>query len=328
MGKPSVVVAFKASSGQREAIESVLRNIADIRFISDFDDASRSEVLKEADVLFAGGFSSTIRPSDHRFLQQVMFIQTVPAGADKIPFDELPERALIASNAGAFADPMAEHVMAMTLALAKNMIPQNHKLKLGSFDHATLSRELRRMTAGIIGFGGIGRATARLMRPFGMRIMAINHSGKSDELTDFVGTLHDLDTVLRESDVVVMSIPLMKSTHGLVGKNELAVMKPKAILINVGRGQLIDEEALYEHARSQPEFLVGLDVWWEEPFREGRFHTDYPFLELPNVLGSPHNSGLVAEMMVRATKQAAENIKRFIEDQPVSGILRREDYIA
>src|SRR5215471_20248250 len=103
---------------------------------------------------------------------------------------------------------MAEHIMAMTLALAKHLLVQQQKLKEGQFDQFTPNRLLSGMTAGILGFGGIGRAIARLMRAFGMRIYAINTSGTIPEPADFVGTLRDLERVLRESDVVVICLPL------------------------------------------------------------------------------------------------------------------------
>jgi phosphoglycerate dehydrogenase-like enzyme len=171
---------------------------------------------------------------------------------------------------------MAEHVLAMRLALAKHLLVQQQKLRHGEFDQFTPNRLLTGMTAGILGFGGIGRAIARLMRAFGVRIYAINTSGVSSEPTDFLGTLHDLEHVLRQSDVVVVALPLTKATRGLIGKNELAWMKPDAILVNVARVAVLDEEALYTHAKSHPNFLVGIDAWWTEPSYTGRFARNIP----------------------------------------------------
>src|SRR5438045_6695608 len=130
---------------------------------------------------------------------------------------------------------MAEHVLAMTLALAKRLLVEDQKLRNGEFDQFTPNRVLAGMTAGILGFGGIGRATARLMRAFGMRIYAINHSGTSSEPVDFLGTLHDLERVLRSSDVVVLCLPLTRITRGFIGKKELEWMKHDAIPVNVAR---------------------------------------------------------------------------------------------
>src|SRR2546427_12549843 len=115
---------------------------------------------------------------------------------------------------------MAEHVLAMTLAPAKYLLAQQQKLKQGEFDQFTPKRRLSGKTAGSLGYGGIGRATARLMRAFGMRIYAINTSGTSPEPADFLGTLRELKRVLRERDVMVISLPLTRTTRGLIGKEE------------------------------------------------------------------------------------------------------------
>ncbi len=104
-------------------------------------------------------------------------------------------------------------------------------------------------------------------------------------------------------------------------------MKPDAILVNVARGAILDEEALYTHLKSHPTFLAGVDTWWEEPLRGGPFRMRYPFLELPNVLGSPHNSALVPEVVGGAATQSAENVRRFLKGEQVIGVVRREDYL-
>ncbi len=104
-------------------------------------------------------------------------------------------------------------------------------------------------------------------------------------------------------------------------------MKPDAILVNVARGAIIDEEALYNHAKNHPGFLVGIDAWWTEPFMHGGFRMEYPFLELPNVVGSPHNSAVVPHVLVDATRQAGENANHFLQGEKVLGIAQREDYL-
>ena len=327
MDKQNIVVTYNAPTEQKALLLEVLGSDASLTFLSEIPPAQRKKSLEDANILLSWNFPREIQPQDYPSLQRVTFIQLLSAGADHMPFADLPPHIIVASNPGAYAAPMAEHVMAMTLALAKRLLVEDQKLRNGEFDQFTPNRSLSGMTAGILGFGGIGRATARLMRAFGMRIYAINHSGTSPEPTDFLGTLHDLEHVLRESDVVVISLPLTKATRGLIGKEELAWMKPDAILVNVARGAILDEEALYNHVKSHPSFLVGIDAWWTEPFRGGQFRMEYPFLELPNVLGSPHNSGVVSNVLLGATRQAAENVKHFLKGEKVIGIARREDYL-
>ena len=327
MEKQNIIVTYQTSPEQKALFQQMLGSEASLTFLGEIPPAQRKQALERANILLSWNFPREIGREDYAHLQQVRFIQLLSAGADHMPFADLPTHLLVASNPGAYAAPMAEHVMAMTLALAKRLLVENQKLRNGEFDQFTPNRLLSGMTAGILGFGGIGRATARLMRAFGMRISAINTSGTSPEPTDFLGTLHDLEHVLRQSDVVVISIPLTRATRGLIGKQELAWMKPDAILVNVARGAIIDEEALYTHVKSHPTFLVGIDAWWTEPFLHGTFRMEYPFLELPTVLGSPHNSAVVAHILVDAARQAAENVKHFLSGEKVTGLARREDYL-
>jgi phosphoglycerate dehydrogenase-like enzyme len=212
MDKQNIVVTFDAPPQQKALLLELLGSEATLTFLNELPTVQREQALQEANVILTWNFPREIQPGDYPHLQQVSFIQLLSAGADHIPFADLPPHLLVASNPGAYAAPMAEHVMAMTLALAKRLLVQHQKLRNGEFDQFTPNRALAGMTAGILGFGGIGRATARLMRAFGMRIYAINHSGTSSEPVDFLGTLHDLEQVLRQSDVVVVSLPLTKAT--------------------------------------------------------------------------------------------------------------------
>ena len=142
---------------------------------------------------------------------------------------------------------------------------------------------LRGAVCGILGFGGIGQAVAQLMRAFGARIHAVNTSGPTSEPVDWVGTLGQLDELLAVTDVLVIAIPLTAVTRGLIGPRELGLMKPSATLVNVARGAIVDERALYRHLRANAGFSAAIDAWWDEPRGRARFRP--LFLKLPNVLG-------------------------------------------
>ena len=321
-GRPLVAVTFGAVTdllrdavGDAADLESASRHVAD---------AERAAVLGRAEVLLIWNATRELRPGEGRALP-ARFVQLVSAGADHLPFGELPANATVASNVGAYAEPMAEHALAMALALLKRL-PQHHAQLAQRIWDQSLTRTLAGATCGIVGFGGIGKATGRRMRALGARVLAINTTGHSTEPVDFVGTLADLDEVLAGSDVVVLSVPLTRATIGLLSASKLRVMKPDAVLVNVARGAVVDEAALYEHLREHPQFSAGIDTWWVEPFHQGEFRVDHPFFDLPNVLGSPHNSALVPGMVEEAIAKAAANVVRFLRGEPVTGLVRPEDY--
>jgi len=268
-----------------------------------------------------------IDPTEISRLENVRFVQLIYAGADSIPFAFIPKNVILASNAGAFAEPIAEHVLALTLALAKNLFPKYKLLCDGRFDRSGFNRKLKDGICGIIGLGGNGRKIARTMRAVGMKVFGINRSGKTETLVDFMGNATDMKKVLQAADVIVVTTPLTRETRNLLGKKELAWMKPDAILINVGRGDVIDQQALYAHLESNPDFRAGIDTWWSEPVGQGNFTLEYPFCKLLNFIGSPHNADHVPGSMPNATRLALENVKHFLLGEDIRGVLDRNDYL-
>lgn len=327
MDTPTVVVSYGVDADMRRVNTEVLGESARLVFARDLGEPEREAAFAEAEVLVSWGLAHEVPASTLVKLDGLRLLQLVSAGIDHLDFTSVPAQVMIASNVGAYAEPMAEQVMAMVLACAKRLPERRTELANGTFDQRSLSLTLDGAICAIVGFGGIGKAVARLMRAFGARIWALNTSGRTEERVDFVGTLDDLPRAISEADVVVLSLPLTRATRGLVSERELALMKPRSILVNVARGAVIDERALYEHLRANPEFWAAIDTWWKEPRGLGEFHTEFPFLELPNVIGTPHNSPLVAGILTVAARRAAENVKRFIDGQEMSGVARREDYL-
>lgn len=324
-----MVVTFSPSPELRAAFEETLDPVALVTYLPDVAQHERAEALASAHAVIAWFISSELRePGEFELLESVGLVQLLSAGVDRVPFDRLPANVPVASNAGAYADPMAEHVLGMALALAKRL-PQNHAaLGHGEFDQQTPTRAIRGSLVGILGFGGIGQASAKLFSALGARIHAITRSGQADARVDQVGTPDHLDALLAEADVLIISLPLTRATLGLIGERELSLMKRDAILVNVARAAIVDEDALYDHLRRNPSFSAGIDAWWEEPRDHGAFKPRRPFLDLPNVIGSPHNSAITAGSLAQAAHQAAANVARCLRGEPVQHLVDRSDYVA
>lgn len=322
-----VAVSYLVDDEFRQINSGILADAASVRFLAGRPEAEFRETMREADVLIGWHLTQELPAGILRDCPRLRFIQLLSAGADSVDFTAIPDGLLLAGNVGAYAAPMAEYVMAVTLALARRL-PQRHlELARGEFGMWKPVLTLDGAVCAILGFGGIGRAAARLMRPFGARIHAVNTSGRTSEQVEFAGTLADLDRVLAAADVLLVSLPLTRATRGLIGARELALMKPQAILVNVGRAAIVDERALYERLRDQPDFCAGIDAWWQEPAPGSEFSTGYPFFSLPNVIGSPHNSGVTDGALQTGARRAAENVCRFLRGEPVIGVARREDYL-
>ena len=329
----SVVVTFAADGESRAVLGEVLADLADVEYLGDLAGDARADAFRSADAVLAWEIAGELEHADWQVLASRreagspgLLLQLFSAGLDHVPFGLVPAGVIVAGNAGGWAEPMAEHVLAMMLALAKRLPAEHEELRRGVFNEDLPTRQLRGRTCAILGYGATGRAVAALVRALGMRVYAVNTSGVAGEPVDFAGTLADLEPVLREADVLVLTLPLTCATRGLIGARELAGMRDDAILVNVARGAIVDEAALYHHLREHPSFSAGLDVWWDEPGPGEPFRVVFPLLDLPNVLGSPHNSGIVDGWFTFGLRRAAANVRRHLLGEPVTGVADPGDY--
>jgi glycerate dehydrogenase len=322
--KQNILVSFNPNSKQIEIIENELSEKANIYYLE--SDTNRTEAIEKADIIFSWNPIREFDDEEYKFFENVKLMQLLSAGGDHLPFEFFPDSLIVAGNVGAYAQAMAEHALAMALSLSKNLFVNHQKIKEGVFDQSSQGKLVHGANFAIIGFGGIGKEIYKLLQPFDPKIYAINTTGKTDLDVFFAGTVEDLNYVLSNADFIFITIPLTKKTKGMIGKTELNNMKDDAILVNVARGEIIDQKDLYEHLLSHPEFKAGIDAWWIEPFRHGEFKVDYPFVELPNVIGSPHNSGMVPGSMVKATVFAVKNILEFLNGNKIKGVFNRAEY--
>jgi phosphoglycerate dehydrogenase-like enzyme len=314
-----LIVTFDPDERGKSIIAETIAGAADIVYIAGLDAAARAVALRTATVVLTRNTATELRRQELALLGNVALVQLVPAGIDFIPLGDLPPSVRVASNAGAYSRPIAEHAVAMVLAAAKRLLAEHAALTRGEFNQPRLNRMLAGAVCGVLGFGGIGKATARIMRCLGMRIHAINRRGASEEAVDWIGTMDRLDELLSVSDVIVISLPLTRATNGLIRARELGLMKPDAILVNLARGEIIDEAAFYEYLKSHPAFTACIDAWWIEPVRHGEFRMDQPFMQLPNVIGSPHNSASVVESRAAAIRGSSENCRRaLLGEEPLN----------
>ncbi|MGO8917405.1 MAG: 2-hydroxyacid dehydrogenase [Stellaceae bacterium] len=325
--RQTLLVTFELPAEQRGLIAEALGTLAQAVYLADLAPAARAEALRGADVLLARNTARELRPGELALIGKARLVQFVSAGVDFIPFRDFPPTVPVAGNRGAYAEPMAEHALAMALAAAKRLFIEQARLARGEFNQFTPNRMLAGGVCGVLGFGGIGVATARLMRALGMRLHAINRRGATPEPVDWIGTPDRLDALLAAADVLVISAPLTRATERLIGARQLALMKRDAILINLARGEIIDETALYRHLVAEPRFTACIDAWWIEPVRHGAFRMDQPFLDLANVIASPHNSASVTGWREVALRRALENCRRVLGGEaPLHVIAAEERY--
>lgn len=286
--------------------------------------AALERILAETEVLF----STPIVPDDIvSRAPKLKWVQLTSAGVDRLLDSDLARSGVtITTASGIHAVPIGEYVMGVMLALAKGL-PGAMRAQGERTWHPYLAEELYGKTVGIVGLGAIGRYVAKLAKADGMRVLAVRRSararseGAAAGLPDVDELLppSDLTHLLSESDYVVVAVPLTPESRGLIGERELRSMKPSARIVNVARGEVIDETAL---ARALKEgWIAGaaLDVFEEEPLAP-----DSELWGLENALLTPHISGGTPVYMERAVELFCDNLRRYLAGEPLRNVVDPE----
>lgn len=213
-------------------------------------------------------------------------VQAVSAGLDRLPVATLKKRDIHVYNAGdTYAVPMAEWVVWQLLDFMKHGAAFREKQQNRQWEKERRLRELSGKTAVLLGVGNVSKAIAKRLHAFEMRIIGVGHRPKDVPFVDRYVLMDELHEVLQESDVIILALPLTDETYHLIDEAAIAAMKEDAILMNVARGAIIDEDALVEALREGKFFGVALDVFETEPIQP-----DHPLYEFEWVSLTPHNS--------------------------------------
>ena len=224
------------------------------------------------------------------------------AGVDSVDLDEAARRGItVAVAPGANADAVAEHAIALMLALVRDLHRLDRGLRRGGWEGTSwLGRDFRGSVLGLIGYGSIGRSTARLASALGARVIVFD---RVITAADGFELETDLDRMLSRVDIVSLHCPLTEQTRGLIGRRELALLKPGALLVNTARGPIVDEAALIDALRSGHLGGAGLDTFEVEPIQP-----DNPLLSLDNVILTPHVAGVTRNAALQVATITAQNV--------------------
>jgi phosphoglycerate dehydrogenase-like enzyme len=302
-------------------VSKASRTHYEVRNLQDIEPDRR----KDVEVLFLGR-SGLVNTKLFEDFPNVKLLQSMSAGVDSVDFSSIPRSVTMCSNSGAYREPIAEHVFGMMLFFAKHLERNNDRMKNGRFESSNDGVSLAGKTMGVVGAGGIGQSVARIAKAFKMRTVGINTSGKQAPHFDAVWKMDHLDELLKQSDFVLLSLPLNNHTRDLIDAKKLKLMKGEAILVNVARGPIISQADLYAHMKAHPNFKAGIDVWWRYPKKGEKFSPDFPFFELANFLGSPHNAEGVPEATRVGQAHAFQNILRYIKGQPLEWVVDKSNY--
>ncbi len=241
----------------------------------------------------------------------LQWLQTWSAGVDNVPLEELASSNVEVTSAnGVHAFPISETIFAMMLGLTRKLHTYVRNQQTKTWHHAGLSLELHGKTIGIIGTGAIGKETAKLAKAFGMTVLGVRHSGKTEEFFDEMFKVDHLTEILPRCDYVVLTLPLTNDTRHLFGAAQFNAMKNASFFINIGRGEVVVEDALIEALQEKKIAGAGLDVFEKEPLD---LHN--PLWEMENVILTPHTAGATEHYNNRLIEDIfLPNLKNYINN--------------
>ena len=259
-------------------------------------------------------------------------VHVTGAGLDGIAFDALGPRTAVV-NTFHHGRSIAEHVVMTAMMLLRRVPAADRDLRAGVWrsvmvdDTHPFGGMLTGRTIGIIGFGEIGGEVARLAGAMGMRVRAVRRNPAAPlpggVEVEHVGPVEELPQLLAASDVVVVTVPLDDSTRGLVDAAALAAMRRSAVLVNVARGAVVDEDALHDALSRGVIAGAGIDVWWRSPRHAGGARpSDRDFTGFANVVLTPHQSGHTEETFLGRAHDIADNVDALAAGHPLRNVVR------
>jgi phosphoglycerate dehydrogenase-like enzyme len=262
------------------------------------------------------------------YLPKLELFQIPFAGYDWITPDEIPENSVFC-NAYEHEPAIAEYLLLGMLEWEIGLFKTSCDFRDKSWNGKSAGAgpthgELKGKTVGILGYGHIGREVARRAKAFGMRIVAIANSPKSDQgPLDWLGRQDDLKRLLNESDYLAVCCPLNEKTRNIIDDKALEAMKPGAVILNIARGPVVNEEALFKALQSKSIRGAVIDVWYQYPDKESPSirPSKFPFHELDNIIMTPHNSGWTEETIDRRWKLVAANLDRLQRGEALQNVV-------
>jgi phosphoglycerate dehydrogenase-like enzyme len=284
------------------------------------------EEIVDAEIVIAW----SIRPEQIAAAKRLRWIHSPAAAVHQLMFPELVASDVVLTNAREVHGPVvAEHVIALIFALAKKipgsvLLQQKHVWgQQILWDEVPRVREVSGATLGLVGLGSIGRPVVKSAKALGMRVIAVReHPEKGSEGADAVFGPAQIDEIFRQADYVVLAAPVTDGTKAIANAERLALMKPDACLINVGRGPLVDEAALAAALREKKIGGAALDVFPKEPLA-----ADSPLWDVPNLLITPHTAALTDKLWERHYSLFSENLRRYLNGEPLVAVVdKRKGY--
>jgi phosphoglycerate dehydrogenase-like enzyme len=298
----------------KAAIKTAIPSDWTVEFIEENSLAARAALIRDSDIVFV-----MAAPMPKELLgeaRHLRLIQKLGAGLDRIDLDFCRAQGIgVARLQAGNSVPVAEHTILLMLATYRQLPQIDRRTRAGTWnkeDARGTHQSLQHKKVGLVGFGAIGKEVAKRLRAFNVEILYYDPIRATAQVEqDFGVTYADLDSLLREADIVSLHLPLMAQTKNIIDAKRIAAMKPSAVLINCARGGLVDEAALADALKSGRLFGAGIDAFSQEP------PVDNPLLALDNTVVTPHLAGATLDNFALVIARSVENARAVLRGEPL-----------
>ncbi len=315
-----VVVAgagFPTLDRERDVLDPIGAEVVDARTLPHEETMT---LCRRADAVMSDYFSWTADAIEQ--LERCRVICQYGVGLDQIDVAAANSAGILITHTPEYCvDELAEHTLALLLAAARNVGRYDRSVRDGEWDYksAGTMRRLRGQTLGLVGFGRVGRAVARRARALDLRVIACDPYQPTEAFAEFGVEPLPFRHLLRESDLVSLHLPLTQETRGVIGAEELMLLRPGGILVNTARGGLVDQQALADALESGMLAAAAVDVLAQEPP-----DVDERLLRLENITLTPHAGFLSVESLAALQTDAAEEVRRALSGEPLRYVVNAE----
>lgn len=292
-----------------QAAEAEIREIAPELDLEVLDsNMDYSQALKNSEIVFGWPKTELIKKAEN-----LKWLHLPSAGVDRYANKEIYQNQdiILTNSSGVYGKPIAEHVFAMIMAHNRNLIDYAYDKKEKKWQRQNKIKDFFNSTVGILGLGDIGSAIAKRAKAWGAEVLALKRT--MTDLPNYVDQIYlnqDLDKLLKRSDYVILTLPGTPATEEIIGRKELKMMKNSAFIVNIGRGSLINQEALIEALKKEWIAGAGLDVTEPEPLTENS-----ELWEMENVILTPHTSGFSPTNDQRRFEIFKDNLKHYLNNE-------------
>lgn len=308
LGVSEILLQSLAEPFKAEGYELVVHTTEEI------DQVKLLDRVREASIIILAN-----QPLSGEIIRQcpnLEFISVAFTGVDHVDLDACREKGIVVSNAAGYStQAVAELVFGLAISVMRNVLPCDGRTRTGGTKDGLPGFELHGKTFGVVGMGAIGVAVARIAKAFGCHVLAYNRSEKPELLAEGFA-FADLDTVVRDSDILSLHVPLNDATRYLIDAKRIDSMKDTAILINTARGPVVDNEALAKALKAGKLRGAGIDVFEMEP----PIPTDHPLCDAPRTVLTPHIAFASQEAFVTRAHIVMDNIVAFLQEEPVNRV--------